>query len=133
MIGNKNKTENNMDWLQNKTTQFIALAGIVGTLAGFGYTGATYVNRIENLEAKARQAKETEQGVDEVINRIKALETSVSYINKTIDETILIKLDGQSNKVEAIKSDMSGMKADIESVKTDIKIFKEENKNPLAG
>jgi hypothetical protein len=25
------------------------------------------------------------------------------------------------------------MKADIESVKTDIKIFKEENKNPLAG
>ena len=133
MIGNKNKTENNMDWLQNKTTQFIALAGIIGTLAGFGYTGATYVNRIENLETKARQAKETEQGVDEVINRIEALETSVSYINKTIDETILIKLDGQSNKVEAIKSDMSGMKADIESVKTDIKIFKEENKNPLAG
>ena len=122
-----------MDWLQNKTTQFIALAGIVGTLAGFGYTGATYVNRIENLEAKARQAKETEQGVDEVINRIEALETSVSYLNKTIDETILIKIDSQSNKVEAIKSDMSGMKADIESVKTDIKIFKEENKNPLAG
>ena len=122
-----------MDWLQNKTTQFIALAGIIGTLAGFGYTGATYVNRIENLETKAQQAKETEQGVDEVINRIKALETSVSYMNKIIDETILIKIDSQSNKVEAIKSDMSGMKADIESVKTDIKIFKEENKNPLAG
>ena len=122
-----------MDWLQNKTTQFIALAGIVGTLAGFGYTGATYVNRIENLESKAQQAKETEQGVDEVINRIEALETSVEYINKTIDETILLKINNQSNKVEAIKSDMSGMKADIESVKTDIKIFKEENKNPLAG
>jgi peptidoglycan hydrolase CwlO-like protein len=122
-----------MDWLQNKTTQFIALAGIIGTLAGFGYTGATYVNRIENLETKAQQAKETEQGVDEVINRIEALETSVSYMNKIIDETILIKIDSQSNKVEEIKSDMSGMKADIESVKTDIKIFKEENKNPLAG
>ena len=94
-----------MDWLQNKTTQFIALAGIIGTLAGFGYTGATYVNRIE------------------------ALETSVEYINKTIDETILLKI----NNLEAIRSDMSGMKADIESVKTDIKIFKEENKNPLAG
>jgi hypothetical protein len=25
-----------MDWLQNKTTQFIALMGIIGTLAGFG-------------------------------------------------------------------------------------------------
>ena len=129
MIGNKNKTENNMDWLQNKTTQFIALMGIIGTLAGFGYTGATYVNRIENLESKAQQAKETEQGVDEVINRIEALETSVEYINKTIDETILLKI----NNLESIRSDMSGMKADIESVKTDIKIFKEENKNPSAG
>jgi len=118
-----------MDWLQNRTTQFIALMGIIGTLAGFGYTGATYVNRIENLETKARQAKETEQGVDEVINRIEALETSVEYINKTIDETILLKI----NNLESIRSDMSGMKADIESVKTDIKIFKEENKNPLAG
>ena len=118
-----------MDWVQNNTTQFIALAGIVGTLAGFGYTGATYVNRIENLESKAKQAKETEQGVDEVINRIEALETSVEYINKTIDETILLKI----NNLESIRSDMSGMKADIESVKTDIKIFKEENKNPLAG
>ena len=129
MIGKINRTENNMDWLQNKTTQFIALMGIIGTLAGFGYTGATYVNRIENLESKAQQAKETEQGVDEVINRIEALETSVEYINKTIDETILLKI----NNLESIKSDISGMKADIESVKTDIKIFKEENKNPLAG
>ena len=122
-----------MDWLQNKTTQFIALMGIIGTLAGFGYTGATYVNRIENLESKAKQAKETNIGLVEIQKRIEALETSVSYMNKTIDETILIKIDNQSNKVEAIKSDMSAMKADIESVKTDIKIFKEENKNPLAG
>jgi len=118
-----------MNWFENKTTQLIALAGIVTTLAGFGYTGATYVNRIENLETKAAKAKETEQGVDEVINRIEALETSVEYINKTIDETILLKI----NNLESIKSDMSGMKADIESVKTDIRIFKEENKNPLAG
>ena len=118
-----------MDWLQNKTTQFIALIGIIGTLAGFGYTGATYVNRIENLESKAQQAKETDDGLGEIEKRIEALETSVSYINKTIDETVLLKL----NNIDNIKSDLSGMKADIESVKTDIKIFKEENKNPLAG
>ena len=118
-----------MDWLQNKTTQFIALIGIIGTLAGFGYTGATYVNRIENLETKAQQAKETDDGLGEIEKRIEALETSVSYINKTIDETVLLKL----NNIDNIKSDLSGMKADIESVKTDIKIFKEENKNTLAG
>ena len=91
-----------MDWLQNKTTQFIALAGIIGTLAGFGYTGATYVNRIENLETKAQQAKET--GLGEIEKRIEALKL-LCHMNKTIDETILIKIDSQSNK-RSHQSDM---------------------------
>jgi hypothetical protein len=41
-----------MDWFQSKAAQIIGLVSIIGTLAGFGYTGATYVNRIENLESK---------------------------------------------------------------------------------
>ena len=35
-----------MDWFKTKGAQLIALVGIVSTLAGFGYTGAEYVNRI---------------------------------------------------------------------------------------
>ena len=50
-----------MEWFQSKTTQIIALVTIVGTLAGFGYTGATYVNRLENLEAKVGGIGETER------------------------------------------------------------------------
>jgi len=122
-----------MDWFKSGTGQIIALVGIVSTLAGFGWTGATYVNRIANLESKLATVGQTKNAQTEIEERFVAIETSVEYINKSIDETILIKIDNQSNKVEAIKSDMSGMKADIESVKTDIKIFKEENKNPLAG
>ena len=38
-----------MDWFQSKAAQIIALVSIIGTLAGFGYTGATYINRLENL------------------------------------------------------------------------------------
>ena len=34
-----------MNWFENKTTQIIALVGIVTTLAGFGYQGAQYVNK----------------------------------------------------------------------------------------
>ena len=49
-----------MEWFQNKTTQIIALVTIIGTLAGFGYTGATYVNRLENLERKIGTVNETE-------------------------------------------------------------------------
>jgi|TARA_B100000073_G_scaffold230973_1_gene192837 peptidoglycan hydrolase CwlO-like protein len=122
-----------MEWLENKTTQFIALVSIIGTLAGFGYTGATYVNRLENLEAQAEQVSETDDGLGEIEKRIEALETSISYLNKTIDETVLIKIDSQSDKIEAIKSEVSGMKADIENVKSNIKQIKDQNKNPLAG
>ena len=46
-----------MEWFENKTTQLIALVSIVGTLAGFGYTGATYINRLENLEDKIIKVK----------------------------------------------------------------------------
>jgi len=55
-----------MEWFENKTTQLIALVSIVGTLAGFGYTGATYVNRLENLEAKVEKAQETDDGLGEI-------------------------------------------------------------------
>ena len=63
-----------MDWFQNKTTQLIALAGIVSTLAGFGYTGATYVNRIENLESKMTR----------YINEIDALGDQVTALDKNV-------------------------------------------------
>ena len=43
-----------MEFFQKKTGQVIALVTIIGTLAGFGYTGATYVNRLENLENKVK-------------------------------------------------------------------------------
>ena len=74
-----------MNILENKLTQFIALVGIIGTLAGFGYTGATYVNRIENLEAKIGGVKEADDGLGQIEVRIEAIETSVAFINKTID------------------------------------------------
>ena len=122
-----------MDWLKERTGQLTLFVGILSTLTGFGWAGAELYNRLVVVEKKIQSSATVKNSVIEIEKRFEALETSVSYMNKTIDETILIKIDGQSNKVEAIKSDMSGMKADIESVKTDIKIFKEENKNPLAG
>ena len=52
-----------MDWLQNKTTQIIALVGIVGTLAGFGYTGAEYVNRLVALVRQKIMCKSLKKGL----------------------------------------------------------------------
>tara|TARA_R100000458_G_scaffold13957_1_gene11754 strand:+ start:848 stop:1198 length:351 start_codon:yes stop_codon:yes gene_type:complete len=116
-----------MDWFKSGTGQIIALVGIVSTLAGFGWTGATYVNRIANLESKLATVGQTKNAQTEIEERFVAIETSVEYINKSIDENILVELNAQGEKVEDIKSALSGIKSDIENLKEDM------NSNPLAN
>ena len=66
-----------MEWFKSGAGQVIALVTIVGTLAGFGYTGATYVNRIENLEAKVVTITTTKSGLQDIEKRFECIETSV--------------------------------------------------------
>ena len=108
-----------MDWFQSKTTQLIALAGILSTLAGFGYTGATYVNRLENLEAKIGGIGETENEMKVIEERFASIETSVQFIEKEIDGISI--------------PDVTEIKTDIATIKAEIKSLKEDNKNPLAN
>jgi|TARA_R110002124_G_scaffold201728_1_gene368281 uncharacterized coiled-coil protein SlyX len=113
-----------MNWFENKTTQIIALVGIVTTLAGFGYQGAQYVNRLDNLEAQIGGIGDTEQAQQIIEERFAAIETSVEYINKTIDGLAI-------PDVTEIKTDIATIKADLQSLDRDIK--KLEAGNPLAG
>jgi len=113
-----------MNWFENKTTQLIALAGIVTTLAGFGYTGATYVNRIDNLEAQIGTLGDTEQAQKAIEERFTGIETSVQYLEKQIDS---IEIPDNTQ----IKTDIATIKADIGSLEKELN--KLEDKNPLAG
>ena len=108
-----------MEWFQSKTTQIIALVTIVGTLAGFGYTGATYVNRIENLEAKIGGIGETESEMKIIEERFASIETSLQFLEKEIDVISI--------------PDVTTIKTDIATIKAEIKSLKEDNKNPLAN
>ena len=112
-----------MDWLQSKTTQVIALVGIVSTLAGFGYTGATYVNRITNLEAKIGGIGDTKEAQKAIEERFASIETSVQFLEKEIDG---LKVPD----VTEIKTDIATIKAEISSLEQKIA---ENNKNPLSG
>ena len=112
-----------MEWFENKTTQIIALVGIVGTLAGFGYTGATYVNRLENLEAEIGGIGDTEDAQKIIEERFVAIETSVNYLEKQIDGIV----------IPDNSSDIVSLKTDLATLKADVATLKEENKNPLAN
>ncbi len=115
-----------MDWFQSKTTQIIALVGIVSTLAGFGYTGATYVNRIANLEAKIGGIGDTESAQQVIEERFAAIETSVQFLEKSIDSIDV-------PDVTEIKTDIATIKADLESLDSNLTKLENKNDNPLNG
>ena len=117
-----------MEWFENKTTQLIALVSIVGTLAGFGYTGATYVNRLENLEAKIEKTQETDDGLGEIEKRFESLESSVNYVEKSIDENLIPRLDFSEKDIVDLKTSITKLDGQVERILQDIKKLEEDNK-----
>ena len=115
-----------MDWFQSKTGQLIALATIVTTLAGFGYSGATYVNRIANLEAKIGGLGETESEMKAIEERFASIETSVQFLEKEIDSV-------EVPDVTEIKTDIATIKADLQGLDKAINKLENKDDNPLNG
>ena len=139
-----------MEWFKGKAGQLIALVGIVSTLAGFGYTGAGYVNRIENLEKKIggiAAGRENLQNIEERFAAIEAsvsllsssktqvqgmeeaiamLQTSVSAINNTIDKNLVLEVREASNDVTTIAVDVSGLQSMFEGLEKAIDDIKDD-------
>lgn len=120
-----------MNWFENKTTQIIALVGIISTLAGFGYTGATYVNRIENLESKtARYINEIDDLADEIASldkQVVAVDEQIKSLNIETQDLSPIKAD-----IVALQTSVAGITATIDIVYVDVQSLKNINDNPLA-
>ena len=119
-----------MDWFQSKTTQIIALVGYVGTLAGFGYTGAEYVNRLENLESKIGGISEAEDNVQIIEERFASIETSVQFLEKEIDNIEVPDLTEIKTDIATIKADLLSLDEDLQKLET--KLDKKDS-NPLSG
>ncbi len=121
-----------MEWFKSGAGQLIALVTIIGTLAGFGYTGATYVNRLENLERKVSTVSETEDAQQDIEERFSRIETSVDYINKSIDEGINISLRTQASSINSLEAQIEGMAVVVDVLEEDISKLEDSTRNPLA-
>ena len=124
-----------MEWFKSGAGQLIALVTIEGTLAGFGYTGATYVNRLENLEKKITKLKETDDDLGEIEKRFETLETSIEYINKSLDNEstgLIAKIDNNNGSISSVKSQLEGLSVAVRSLEKDVEKLEDGDKNPLA-
>ena len=115
-----------MDWFQNKTTQIITLVSIIGTLVGFGVTGGSYINRLENLEAKIGGVDEAEDEMKIIEERFASIETSVQFLEKEIDNI-------EVPDVTDIKTNIATIKAEIQNLQREIDKIEDAENNPLAG
>ena len=119
-----------MEWFKSKGGQVIALVTIVSTLAGFGYAGAGYVNRLENLEKKIGGIGETEDAQQQIEQRFTGIETSVEYLEKQIDN---IEIPDNSESISSLKAQLSGLSISVKELEKDVDKLEEGNKNPLAN
>ncbi len=122
-----------MEWFKSKAGQVIALVTIISTLAGFGYAGAGYVNRLENLENKVGSISSTESGLQDIEKKFETLDTSIEYINKSIDDGISVSLKTQSESLNSVKAQLSGLSIAVRELEKDVAKLEDENKNPLAN
>ena len=120
-----------MEWFKGKMGQIIALVSIIGTLAGFGYTGATYVNRLENLEKKIGGIAETEDNTQDLENRFAAIETSIEFINKSIDEGLVIEVRDVQGQVNTMAVSISALQTKSISLEKQVDKLEDAGSNPL--
>jgi len=124
-----------MEWFKSKAGQVIALATIVSTLAGFGYAGAGYVNRLENLETKVTGIATTKSGLQDIEKRFETLDTSIEYINKSLDNEstgLISKIANNNESISLLKSQLEGLSVAVRALEKDVEKLEDGDKNPLA-
>ena len=121
-----------MEWFKSKGGQVIALVTIVSTLAGFGYAGAGYVNRLENLEKKVTGIATTKSGLQDIEKRFETINTSITYINKSIDEGISLSLRTHAASINSLKAQLEGLSVAVRAIEKDVDKLEDKSSNPLA-
>ena len=105
-----------------------SVAPTLGTALG-GPMGGMAANMIADVLGCKNDPKSIQQAIEE---RFMAIETSVAYINKSIDEGINPSLKRISEVSNETSKDVTTLQTEIQYLQTDVKNLKSDNKNPLA-
>jgi len=118
-----------MNFLESKLAQLVALGTLLATIAGVGYAGAGYVQRLEALESQTAVSYEED---------INAIQAELLVINEKLQKLELIKVleDNvtQNNKDWALlKEQHMNSKESLEKQIKNLEDKLEKDKNPLAN
>lgn len=118
-----------MNFLESKLAQLVALGTLLATIAGVGYAGAGYVQRLETLESQTAVSYEED---------INAIQAELLVINEKLQKLELIKVleDNvtQNNKDWALlKEQHMNSKENLEKQIKNLESKLEKDKNPLAN
>ena len=91
------------------------------------------MNRLENLEAQIGGIGDTESAQQAIEERFAAIETSVEYINKSIDEGINPSLKTIALTSNELSQDIVAIDSQIQFIQDEIDKILDDNKNPLAN
>ena len=88
---------------------------------------------MEWFENKIGGIEDTEDAQNIIEERFVAIETSVEYINKSIDEGINPSLKKISEAYNGTSNDVASLQAEVQYLQNDVSVLKDDNKNPLAN
>ena len=118
-----------MNFLESKLAQLVALGTLLATIAGVGYAGAGYVQRIEALESQ------TAVSYEEDINSIKSEILVVNEKLQKLDQVTLLQNSVNNNEkdISLLKQEISSARENLENKISNLEKKLEEDKNPLAN
>jgi|TARA_Y100000114_G_scaffold40336_1_gene35895 peptidoglycan hydrolase CwlO-like protein len=118
-----------MNFLESKLAQLVALGGLLATIAGVGYTGAGYVQRIEALESQ------TAVSYEEDINGIKSEMLVINEKLQKLDQISVLQnsVNNHEKDLSLLKQEIASVRDNLENKISNLEEKLKEDKNPLAN
>ena len=71
--------------------------------------------------------------MQDIEKRFETINTSITYINKSIDEGINVSLRTQAVSINSLKAQLEGLSVAVRAIEKDVDKLEDKSSNPLAN